>query len=737
MRYTIDADQVRQTVDVDGEEVGPPGPSTISVGIPPLPWKQGGTTHEFISGLIGIFAYLNPHITFIIKDGPKVKSLPLDAQAAPVYRPPSESGPASWFTADEFAERLAADIRARPTMSLASWMMEFSGTRASACAAVTVGGRPSSEMVVDGLAGDLKRSAASIRSVCIVHGSKIDDPKFQVIGKDRINDMLIAMGGDSGTPVEYHWKRGTFVRGESVVPYLVEVGLLQLPDGSRQAPTPILAMNRTALYGSPTFDNLKWREKVRGQWHGLEGDLGAILRAYEIDHGKTPSAVVVHVVCPSPGYKGYGKQDFDTSWLGEPLSECMEAVTKEVRRQRAGEARRRNAKDGPRETIRDTLFAVLPAAYDDFSEGGRLPILIRNLYYAVRGVWENHHPDKLQYQTFCVYVDEYERMIGRPLCLRDPRGTLLEPHSGRTLRLGTDEVSKYNPKRWEGHTVIFIEKESFAHVLRDYGIMKRWDAIVIGSKGFAVESCREVLQKYRRLLGGVVKIIALHDADPAGYMIGYDLANNLPRFGENTDVQVIDVGLTVADGERMNLLTEPFELKRANWSMINNMRRHLIREPDGRRRPLMEPEAWDAFMPSMFRGSEFPAWAENAKGRRIELNAMRPRLFIQWLEGHLERNGCRKVRPPDEVVNETMKGALENAVRGEVGKMLMRIMGQSIVDELLAEIGVPVYDLDAALVRKPEQHWEYLVKRAAETGVDLGAAVERVAKRRELTPVER
>lgn len=721
VRLTVKLDRVRQTVDVEREEMSEkPEGSFVRVIWPKLPVKRGGTDYKDVMSMVWMFARINPHVTFTIKIRYGAKHsrhvFPAERGAKPAII--AATGAASWFTNDEFAERLAADIRARPGTMLSAWMHEFLGSNASPAADIAIG-----DMVDDDKAA-LLTLATRLRAKIAAAGSTVDDPKFSSVGERSMAALLFDMGADKTSVPQYEFRAGVFERAGARVPYLVEACLVQMPKGSTTAPAPVLGMNRTMLYGSPQIEKVEYREKVRGDWRTTRGELSTYCHAYQIEHGATPAAVVVHVTCPSPGYKSYGKQAFDTDWLSKPLAECMERVTLECRKQRLGEARRRNANAEKPDSIKDTLFRILPGVYDDYTEHGRLTILVRNLFYGVRGIWERHHPEPLQYQTFCVYVDLWEQEMGRPMVMKDPRGTLLEPHSGRTLRLGTEEVAKYEPRKWEGHTIIFIEKENFARVLREYEIMKRYDAIVIGSKGFAVESCREVLQKYKKLLGGMVKIIALHDADPAGYMIGYDLATNLPRFGENVEVQVIDVGLTVAEGQEMGLMTEPFDLKQANWKMIHNMRSKIIKGPVGRK-PLIEREAWDAFMPAMYRGTEFPSWASNPQGRRIELNAMKPRVFINWLEGHLDANGCKKVRPPDEIVNHELRNARENKVRNEVGAMLMRMMGEDLVLAIMAEIGVPSYDLDSVLAGKPEQHWHYLVQRAGQTGVDFEEAVKR------------
>jgi hypothetical protein len=655
--------------------------------------------------------------------------IPAEDNALAAVPYPLDCGTAYWFTENDSTERLSADVRARPDMPVLKWAHEFAfssvaGLAANASTLRGSLGERFAQMPEALFKASATRIFAAVRTASDVEKAK--DPGFAAVGGDTLAAMAVRRGADAAATPQYHAVRGHHALPDgTIVPFLVEGCLVEMPVSAKEAPSPQFTMNRTIMYGSPVFKGVKWREKVRGDWHSTEGDLNALCALYQVDRRPSPAVVTLHVTCPNPGYSGYGKQQFDTTWLVDAVTEVMERITLQIRKQRAGESRRKNISDGPRDSIRDTLFSVLPKLWERETENGSLPIMIRQMYYATRKVWHTVHRDDLQYGTFCAYVDEYERNIAREeICLRDPRGTLLEPHSGRELRLGTDAVAKFNPKKWEGHTIVFVEKEGFAHLLKAYGVTKRYDAIIIGSKGFAVEACRVVLQKYNRLLGDLVNIIALHDADPAGYMIGYDLATNLPRFGENTKINVVDAGLTITEAKRLGLQDEPFDLKKSVWSMVNNMRSKRVADPDGRTRALIDPDAWDAFMPQMYRGTDYPTWASNPRGRRVELNAMAPRQFVNWLEGVLDANGCRKVRPPDSIVDAQMAKARENKIRNEVGEMLMRRLGNDVVAQLLGKVGVASYDLDGVLAKKPEQHWEYLVTQAAQSGMNLEPLID-------------
>ena len=57
-------------------------------------------------------------------------------------------------------------------------------------------------------------------------------------------------------------------------------------------------------------------------------------------------------------------------------------------------------------------------------------------------------------------VTQYELQFGAVEGLyRDPRGFLLEPHTGRKVPLGTREVESYHLPEWLFSRVLFVEKK--------------------------------------------------------------------------------------------------------------------------------------------------------------------------------------------------------------------------------------------------------------------------------------
>src|SRR5919112_67138 len=88
-------------------------------------------------------------------------------------------------------------------------------------------------------------------------------------------------------------------------------------------------------------------------------------------------------------------------------------------------------------TLKDATFAVMDEAVAHVSGGGRLPVGVRRLYYAVRNRIQRYTSKELTYKYFKELLLEYQDEHGPiPGLYYDPRGRLYEPHTGGKLDLG-------------------------------------------------------------------------------------------------------------------------------------------------------------------------------------------------------------------------------------------------------------------------------------------------------------
>ena len=201
----------------------------------------------------------------------------------------------------------------------------------------------------------------------------------------------------------------------------------------------------------------------------------------------------------------------------------------------------------PRMSIKDAVFAVLPAAIEAQRGGTSLPFSAHSLFYKIRPLFLQLLPGKTLTASYCEQdlIPAYEREHG-PITgmYREPRGELHHPHDPRgerTVQLGTREVETYTPPDWTYNKILVVEKAGLWPVLKAARLADSFDMAVITSEGYGSEACRKLLA---RMPPGDVQIFSLHDADHSGYNLSAILGEETVRMPGH-HVEVTDLGLTV------------------------------------------------------------------------------------------------------------------------------------------------------------------------------------------------
>jgi hypothetical protein len=273
----------------------------------------------------------------------------------------------------------------------------------------------------------------------------------------------------------------------------------------------------------------------------------------------------------------------------------------------------------PRVSQKEIVFYVLPrgirAAGSNFST--------RDLYYATRplayahGDWPTGKELKYSYfaQTLLTEYQEVEGLI--PGMWRDPRGSLHEPHTGKSIGLGTIEVANYAFPEYTFDKILYVEKEGEWPKLQAAKLAERYDMAIASSKGYPVEAVREL---FAQAEGGEYQLFVFHDADIDGYEIVRVLGEATRRMPEH-NVDVLDIGLKVADAFEMGLPPEPYFRKGGVPATLRWRLTPLERE-----------------------------YFSGKYGHRFELNAILPDTSrIAYIERKLAEKGVRgKVIPPDD-----------------------------------------------------------------------------------------
>lgn len=354
-----------------------------------------------------------------------------------------------------------------------------------------------------------------------------------------------------------------------------------------------------------------------------------------------------------------------------------------------------------RVTLREAVFRVMADAAAAASEDGRYEVPARNLYYAVRPLVQRIVPDELSYKYFDKILVQYQQTIGPIRGLyRDPRGELLEPHTGRTVPMGTREVAAYAIPDYLYGAILYVEKEGFGPILRQSKLAERYDLAIVSGKGQPVEAVREL---FARAETGDYKLFVLHDADHHGYSIARTIAEETERMPDHC-VEVVDLGLSVADAVRRDMPTEQYTRRNdLPWWMPSR---------------LVEVER------QWFEGRRISYYPTQWECTRVELNAFAPSDLIAYIEAGLELNDVAKVIPPEEKIAAEAQTRHRVAVRMIVEEILaetidLDALSDTVVDETSdAASAVDRAAIEEALTETPAASWREVVEDAVDASMD-------------------
>src|SRR5262245_15480146 len=292
----------------------------------------------------------------------------------------------------------------------------------------------------------------------------------------------------------------------------------------------------------------------------------------------------------------------------------------------------------------------MPEAIKINTNDGQFPVSKRDMFYKVRDMMQSLTPRELKYNYFSQdLLNQYQKLYGKiPGLFSESRGWLIEPHTGKTTRMGTREVAAYSVPLWLYNKILYVEKQGAWEKLEFGKFAERYDMAVIMGQGYAVEAVYELLQRANREHS--YQVFVLHDADPDGYQIALKLrqaATDMSKY----NIDVIDLGLTYDDAIQLGLTPEKFNRKKAL--------------PEGVE---FSPLALEAFTGTKAGKKQ---WRDC---KRIELNALNFPDFIAYLDSKLQQHGATdKVIPPEDYLLKEAHDYFETDILKEV---------QTAIDEM-------------------------------------------------------
>jgi hypothetical protein len=397
----------------------------------------------------------------------------------------------------------------------------------------------------------------------------------------------------------------------------------------------------------------------------------------------------------------------------EAIISGLRAVTKDWAKQRKAEERDSSRRANRhyrlircREpTLKEIAAEVMDQAYLKASANNTLPANARQVMYAARPLIQQRTGKPLddQYFTQTLLPDYLSQHPDLDWDIAyDARGHFREPHTGRSIELGTLNVRDYlarlraptfdeaefSPASIETFgpdcrfgAILFLEKEGFDQILRAARIARRYDVGVMSTKGLSVTAARHLVDHICGHYG--IPLLVLHDFDKSGFSILGTLSNSNRRYEFENEIEVIDLGLRRVDVEAFGLEDryEDTHDKGDEESRRCNLRYNGATEEE----------------------------AEILLDQRIELNSLASDELVDFIERKLQQNGIKKIVPGKHRLSETY----QLFARGTRIQKIIDEALESLDDE---DIEIP-HDLEERvrkhLTEHPEVRWDRAVSMIA------------------------
>ncbi len=386
--------------------------------------------------------------------------------------------------------------------------------------------------------------------------------------------------------------------------------------------------------------------------------------------------------------------------LDSAIVDAVQGVTKKWAKQRKAEERSQRQASNRRyafrqrpTTVKEAAYSVMERAYQQASANGRYPANARQIMYAARPHIQKMtgEPLKDAYFTQRLLPDYIEETGVTWDVVFDARGNFNEPHTKANVPLGTisvrnylrtfgrhaddehprpDPISSRFPSRGPANrygAVLFIEKEGFEQLLTAATIAERFDIAIMSTKGMSVTASRHLIEQLN------VPILVLHDFDQSGFSIIGTLRRSTRRYRFSRRVEVIDLGLTLADIAQYDLEAEHQSLTHSELTLREN--------------------------------GATAADIEFLSGdQRVELNMLTSDQLVELIESKLVEHGVVKVVPDREVLEAAYRRAYEvqllnNAVTDAAERAATRASETPLPDDLDEQVR-------AYIEEHPEKPWD-------------------------------
>jgi len=498
---------------------------------------------------------------------------------------------------------------------------------------------------------------------------------MQAVSKTVKLARLGCVGKHGDLPKHHAIKRALVNINGAIIPVVVEVWAEPIIEKEEERYA-LFHVNRSPAIGHVSISDVYGSDRRRRLFVGG--------KYIDFTVGKYEIGFWINVITPYMPTVSEGKEP-SLEFMGNVLGKALNAAANQIKKEYPAEKKKQKRQPVRfREDLssqKAVIYEYMNWAVAIVSENGKYPYSARQLFYVLRPkIMEEakiKKPDRL-WSNFDNVLGEYQEEHGSlPGLFREPRGSIYDPHTGRTTPLGTLQVKDYKRPEWTFNKILYCEKEGgLFEILKQEKWPEKHDCALFSAKGQATNAAIDLIRKLKRH-GEKIEVLLVHDADISGTQI-YDVFAR--KCGDS--INVINLGLDPREAlsEEMGLEAEKVHYKKDQGPVP----RYIYEQ---------EPESIQ--------------WLAN---KRIELNAMLPAKFLEWLSRKFEeKSKLAKVIPPYAIMYNRFSLDLEQRLRERIIELLdMRAMIRGIRDSLADGIEDKSADLK-----------DYVKKHLKKTPVDL------------------
>jgi hypothetical protein len=309
-------------------------------------------------------------------------------------------------------------------------------------------------------------------------------------------------------------------------------------------------------------------------------------------------------------------------------------------------------------SFKEAAAEIMEQAFLKVSGDRQYPANARQIMYATRPHIQLRTGKQLEsnYFTQTLLPDYLQENDVDWDVVYDARGHFTEPHTKHSFGIGTLEVRHYlagfdDPELVDAAfsqaevetsgpsgnfgAVLFVEKEGFDPILKAAQIADRYDVAIMSTKGMSVTAARALADEM--CSEHDIPLLVLRDFDKAGFSIAGTLQRDTRRYEFRNSIEVVNLGLSLADVEAMGLESEyQHHPKGHRRTLENNLRTNGASEEE------------IAFM--------FRDFDRLRSTRRVELNAMTSPQFVAFVERKLCESGVAKLVPDRDLLASVYLG---------------------------------------------------------------------------------